>query len=532
MGARARLLAAMTAALSTPLPSHADDPAARGFDADPYRFAATLEGDFMVETAAVQLERSWRAEFILQDAVGLVPWKSGNETVGHVIPNRLSATLQGAYSLGWLELAVDLPVVLYQTSNLDPLTSQGIGSPLAAPIGATRLGDARVVGKLAILPASRFPVGLSALLDVRIPTGSKESFTSDGLMAIPGGVVSAKFGRTRLDLQLGYAFRNPGQFLQLVVHDAFTYGLGASVELPPTWEFRSWRAIADLSGQIPRGYTSGSDRYSVPIDGRIGVRGFFSQHLGAELGIGTGLGTAAFGRETFRAFAGLRWDVTRLDRDGDGIPDDEDRCPDQPGPRELQGCPDGDRDGDGVPDSQDRCPDQPGPKELDGCPDSDGDGIPDVDDKCPTVPGPAQNDGCPGEAVVEIETERLSLKDAINFDTGQDTIRPESKRILDEIAAVLKAHPEIKRIRVEGHTDNVGGQAYNMDLSERRARAVVSALFARGVARERLTPAGYGFSRPVASNATALGRAKNRRVEFTILAENEGGSGEKEPAKK
>ena len=67
--------------------------------------------------------------------------------------------------------------------------------------------------------------------------------------------------------------------------------------------------------------------------------------------------------------------------------------------------------------------------------------------------------------MVEIETERLSLKDAINFDTGRDTIRPESKRILDEIAAVLKAHPEIKRIRVEGHTDNVGGQAYNMDLS-------------------------------------------------------------------
>jgi len=520
------------AALVSPWATQAEDPAARGFDADPYRFAATLDGDFMVETASVQPSGSWRGELVLHDAVGLVPWKSGNETVGHVVPNRLSAVLQGAYSLGWLELGADLPVVLHQSSNLDPLTSLGIGPPLAAPIGATRLGDLRIVGKLPIVSERRFPIGLSALLDVRIPTGSRESFTGDGLMAVPGGVASARFGRVRLDLQLGYAFRDVGQFLQLVVHDAFAFGLGAAVELPPVWEIRSWRAIADLSGQIPRGFIASSDRYSAPLDGRIGVRALFHKNLGVDIGIGTGLGTAAFGRETFRAFAGLRWEELRSDRDGDGVPDDEDKCPDQPGLRELQGCPDGDRDGDGVPDSQDRCPDEKGPKELDGCPDTDGDGVPDIDDKCPTVPGPAQNDGCPGEAVVEIETERLSLKDAITFDTGRDTIRPESKRILDEIAAVLKAHPEIRRIRVEGHTDNVGGQAYNLDLSERRARAVVAALLSRAVAKDRLSPAGYGFSRPVANNATALGRAKNRRVEFTILLEKEGEDGEKEPAKK
>jgi OmpA-OmpF porin, OOP family len=501
VGARARLLAAL-AALASPWATWGDDPAARGFDADPYRFAATLDGDFMVETAAVQSVGSWRGELLLHEAVGLIPWKSGNATIGHVIPNRLSAVLQGAYSLGWLELGADLPLVLHQSSDLGPLTSVGIGPPLAAPIGATRLGDLRLVGKLPILSERRFPIGLSALLDVRVPTGSSEAFTGDGFMAVPGGVATARLGRVRLDLQMGYAFGNSGQFLQLVVHDAFTYGLGAAVELPPFRGLRSWRAIADLSGQVQRGFTASSDRYSAPLDGRIGVRAFFGKSLAAEIGIGTGLGAAAYGRETFRAFAGLRWEELRTDRDGDGVPDDEDRCPDVKGP-----------------------------KELEGCPDSDGDGIPDIDDKCPTVPGPAQNDGCPGEAVVEIETERLSLKDAINFDTGRDTIRPESRRILDEIAAVLRAHPEIKRIRVEGHTDNVGGQAYNLELSERRARAVVAALLSRAVGKERLTSAGYGFSRPVADNATALGRAKNRRVEFTILLEKEGENGQKEPAK-
>ena len=81
------------------------------------------------------------------------------------------------------------------------------------------------------------------------------------------------------------------------------------------------------------------------------------------------------------------------DRDGDGIPDIDDRCPDQPGPAELQGCPD--RDGDGVPDIDDRCPDLPGPKEFKGCPDTDGDGIPDIDDACPNEAGPKCTNGCP-----------------------------------------------------------------------------------------------------------------------------------------
>ena len=81
------------------------------------------------------------------------------------------------------------------------------------------------------------------------------------------------------------------------------------------------------------------------------------------------------------------------DTDGDGIPDDQDACPNEPGPAATNGCPD--RDGDGIPDKDDRCPDQAGPKELQGCPDSDGDGIPDIDDACPNEPGPAATKGCP-----------------------------------------------------------------------------------------------------------------------------------------
>ena len=83
------------------------------------------------------------------------------------------------------------------------------------------------------------------------------------------------------------------------------------------------------------------------------------------------------------------------DSDGDGIPDHLDLCPDEPGPANLNGCPD--KDGDGVPDFQDECPNDPGPKELRGCPDTDGDGIPDIYDECPKIPGPKSNKGCPEE---------------------------------------------------------------------------------------------------------------------------------------
>ena len=156
-----------------------------------------------------------------------------------------------------------------------------------------------------------------------------------------------------------------------------------------------------------------------------------------------------------------------------------------------------------------------------GC-DDDGDGIPNREDKCPKQPGPAERDGCPlgeGEPLIEIGSRRILLKDSINFDTGKDTIKSDSFPLLDQVVKLLAEHPEMKRVRVEGHTDNVGGAAYNKDLSGRRAASVVRYLVGKGGAQSRLVPAGYGFEQPIASNATALGRAKNRRVVFTILDE-------------
>jgi outer membrane protein OmpA-like peptidoglycan-associated protein len=204
------------------------------------------------------------------------------------------------------------------------------------------------------------------------------------------------------------------------------------------------------------------------------------------------------------------------DNDGDGLPDAQDECPDAAGPARLRGCPDGD--GDGVPDAKDRCPKDAGPVDYDGCPDADGDEVPDVDDRCPGRAGPAEADGCPkARPWVVYESGKLMLKDAVHFDSGRATIKRNSLPILDELASILKLHPEIKRLRIDGHTDNQGPAVMNLELSQKRAEAVVDYLISKGVEPERLSAKGFGLERPIATNATPLGRAKNRRVECSIL---------------
>ena len=213
------------------------------------------------------------------------------------------------------------------------------------------------------------------------------------------------------------------------------------------------------------------------------------------------------------------------DRDGDGIIDPEDACPDAPGPRSddpsKNGCPD--RDGDGIIDSQDACPDDAGPPNDDprknGCPDRDGDGIIDPQDACPDVPGVANPDpakhGCPIAAVVKDE---IKIYQRIEFETDKAKIRHESEVVLRAVLDVLVDHPEIKAVRVEGHTDNVGAAKYNYGLSKRRAASVVAWLVEHGIDRQRLFPEGFGLERPIASNSTPVGRQKNRRVEFHITS--------------
>lgn len=204
------------------------------------------------------------------------------------------------------------------------------------------------------------------------------------------------------------------------------------------------------------------------------------------------------------------------DTDGDGINDKEDKCPTVAGVAEYQGCPIPDTDGDGLNDKEDKCPNQAGVKKYQGCPipDSDGDGVNDEEDKCPNLAGSKENQGCPVIAKETIENVNKA-SNAILFITGSYKLATKSFKRLDEIIKILQDNPDMK-LAIDGHTDDVGAEEMNQTLSQNRANAVKDYFIAKGIAESRITTTGYGELMPIADNKTAAGRTKNRRVEMKL----------------
>ena len=306
---------------------------------------------------------------------------------------------------------------------------------------------------------------------------------------------------------------------------------------------------------------------SHPVEALAGVELRPSPVLSIDLGLRRGL-SAGYGAPFLGGFAGLRWSVVGRacasgpedydgfqdqdycedpDNDRDGVVDADDRCPNDPedpdGVLDADGCADPDNDADGRPDDLDRCPIEPedhdGTADSDGCPDPDNDrdGIVDTSDQCANDPEDLDHfedgDGCPEpgpQPVVVTRTEsRLLLSQRIYFETDSDVIRNVSFDILNEVAVTLRRNPDIALLRIEGHTDSQGSSQYNLDLSFRRARAVVEYLSQRGVERTRLDFRGFGSQRPASSNETADDQALNRRVEFMIVEQGAGSSATQTP---
>jgi outer membrane protein OmpA-like peptidoglycan-associated protein len=204
------------------------------------------------------------------------------------------------------------------------------------------------------------------------------------------------------------------------------------------------------------------------------------------------------------------------DTDNDGVNDEEDKCPTVPGLAKYAGCPIPDTDGDGINDEEDKCPTVAGIAKYQGCPipDTDNDGVNDEEDKCPTLPGTAANNGCP-EVKQEVVNRVNYAARNIFFITGSAKLSSKSNKALDEIVKILSEDQNLK-LSVEGHTDNVGKSAFNQTLSENRANSVKEYLVRKGVDENRLNAQGFGMDRPVADNKTAAGRSKNRRVELKL----------------
>lgn len=282
-----------------------------------------------------------------------------------------------------------------------------------------------------------------------------------------------------------------------------------------------------LSAYFSQGLTS---FYNAPYQGN-----FHHQLLGASLGIwltSTAAPAPAAKKDTDKDGISDDQDLCPLqpgtaawhgcpvpDTDHDGINDEHDSCNTIPGLARYNGCPIPDSDGDGVNDEEDKCPHQVGLARYQGCPipDRDGDGVNDEEDKCPDKPGTPENHGCP-EIKKETAEKINYIAQNIFFKSSSDQLTDSSYLALDELKGLLQVHPEV-HLTIEGHTDNQGRPEKNLILSRKRALAVKDYLVKNGIAETQLTATGLGQEHPIADNSTETGRAANRRVELKMSAE-------------
>ena len=495
----------------------------------------------------------------------------------NVITSQFSTYLSGGFEFfDRLTLGFTLPVA-WEQSGGQPQYATGVFNSSAFTAFATNppaVGDTRFDLRYVFARAEDRSWAVGAELGIFVPTGSTTNFGGDGALgALP--MVTAEWtpkhfvtlvANTGIDLRHDNSINNPngkaGPVDGIGIGDEWRWAVGAFLPLK-NGKYRLGATIFGQTGITNDGITGPTafTRQNTPIEwnveGRMRLPMAGWEHWFAGLGGGSLL-TPGYGAPDLRiiGLVGTYFTIedthpnspdarrqiresirsSLKDTDGDGIPDDVDACPTEPedhkDPDPNDGCPaPSDRDGDGIPDQFDKCPDVPEDKDgiddEDGCPedDADNDGIPDTKDACPKEPGQPDPDpkknGCP--KFIKLEGSTVRVLQQVHFATGSATILPDSFPMLGEIAALLKATPAIKKMIIEGHTDNRGDAAMNLDLSKRRAASVKSWLIQRGIDSARLDSEGYGLTRPIQTNDTNDGRQANRRVEFKITQEETGG---------
>ncbi len=497
-----------------------------------------------------------------------------------------------------LRLGASLPIQLLADGH----TAYIDGVTYLPPQNAQAIGDLRLGADLRIVGKAREPFTLAVGAQVYLPTGDKDAFAGDGKVRVQPRIQAAgEIGVFLYSARIGYQYRARDELYANngAIGQELTFGGAVGLRVADTKlvvgpEVWGSTVLANPSGTDDSVPSPVFKKRTTPVEGLLGAHYTIGKDVRVGAGIGTGLGRG-YGSPVVRGVANIEWapafddKPVVTDRDGDGIEDGVDACPDQPGVRsddptkngcpadkdgdtildaedacpevpgiktddpKTNGCPsdkdhDGiydqvdacvdtpgdksddpkkngcpsDRDGDGVIDKDDKCPDQPGKPELQGCPDPDRDkdGIENEKDACPDEPGKADTDpkrnGCPKAFIKE---GKIKILDQVKFKTGSAEIQkaPDSDAVLEAVSTILKAHPEIKKIRVEGHTDNKGVAKSNLTLSKNRAASVVKWLVKSGIDKTRLDSEGYGQDRPIDSNTTEEGRKNNRRVEFNIV---------------
>ncbi len=486
---------------------------------------------------------------------------SDGERIGSLVEDRFGGELAAAIQLrNRFELGLAAPVIVAQSDDFGG--AMGVPNNDPSDFG---LGDLRLTPKVTLFRSknTKAPTALGLMVGVTLPTSTNDDYGGDDGVTVSPALLLSRGGAVgmRFAVAAGYRMRPEAQSLDLMVDDevfgqvGLAYRFASSFEIDGTFDVAT--GADDVFGAFNRNHAEA--RAGVGYDATRNLRLFAAAGAGVAEGFGT---------PDWRGLAGLRLHSAEqkpvekplpppiLDTDGDGIMDPDDRCvtepetkndfedidgcPDNPDPdgdkiigsadscpndaedldgfSDTDGCPDPDNDKDTVLDTEDSCRDVPGLVELRGCPDPDRDSDTVVDrrDNCPDEPGTVENQGCKAPQRVKIVGNKLEIIDIVYFKLNRAVIESRSYSLLDQVASVIISHPEITKIRAEGHTDNQGNDAYNKKLSQRRADAVKAYLITKGIAADRLEAVGFGEEQPKADNTTKDGRATNRRVEFTI----------------
>jgi len=387
--------------------------------------------------------------------------------------------------------------VLASFSIADPF-SIGLGMPLYFQEGdaepsAVGLGELRVVPKLRLLN-DRESVGLALAAELRAPTNTGDFSGDEGAVSVtPKIIIDHRFrSGLRLGANLGVLIREESRFFNVLEGNELAYAAAVAYAFNPDTELG-----VELNGAAGLAET---DTEETPLEALPYLRQVLAPDWTLQAGAGVGV-LAGYGVPTFRVFAGVRWAPTSHDADRDGISDSEDQCPNEA------------EDLDRI-DDMDGCPEED--------PDTDQDGVPDHQDDCPeakeTINGVDDDDGCPdtGDPRVIYEDGEFKILDAVQFEHGSAKVTQESHSLLDQVALMIKAHPQVEKVRIEGHTDDTGPEDVNQRLSEQRANSVRQYLINKGVSPKRLSAKGYGESKPLTDSTSDSARTKNRRVQFVV----------------
>jgi OOP family OmpA-OmpF porin len=465
-----------------------------------------------------------------------------------------------------LRLAFDVPVQAYADGHSIVID----GTTFAAPSNKTSLGDIRIGVALRLFGVHGDVITGALQAQVELPTGQRASYAGDGDTRVtPSFLIAGDVALFTYAASGGVTIRTSDDSFQRTALGPFaSFAASAGLRL-----CQSRLVIGpEFFAHSVLTHDQFFKRRATPMEGLFGLHWMVVDGLRLGAGIGTGL-TSGFGEPDRRGLLSVEWvpvvppPPPPPDRDGDGILDPDDACPDMPGigntDPSQNGCPPpapADRDHDGILDRDDACPDEPGEPNGDptknGCPpppDRDRDGILDADDACPDEPGEANADptknGCPpppdrdrdgildaddacpdepgkphpdpqrnGCPKAFVRGDQIKILDQVKFRTGSAEILPgqDSEEVLQAVYQILVDHPEITTVRIEGHTDSRGGAKMNRRLSRDRAQSVVMYLVKHGIDSARLASQGFGLERPIDTNATEQGRRNNRRVEFHI----------------